>query len=140
MSDRPDAAVVIERFDVSLSDGTRPKVAEFRSPDGTLAIHCSREDGSLWLFATGPRGGDRGHLALPLHRADAVTEWLDHPDTVLRASGHYMTLRVRTLIVRRPGVTGKDLQMIFADGDMAWEELQLALRTWAETAQRMERT
>jgi hypothetical protein len=66
----------VELFAPSVEHG-RPKLASFSGPEGELACHVSREDGSLWLFAHGPSGGDRGFVLVQVGEAHRLGAWLD---------------------------------------------------------------
>lgn len=62
--------VRVERFDPADSPTAgRPCVLRLHGPEGTLAVHFERDTGWLWMFALGPRGGERGRLAVPNQRA-----------------------------------------------------------------------
>lgn len=57
-------------------DHGRPCILELKGKAGKLAVHVSRDDRSLWLFATGPSGGDRGRVCLATRLAPQLAEWL----------------------------------------------------------------
>lgn len=70
--------VVVEKFDISLVPGAgRPRIVSFTSREGELSVHCSREDGGLWLLASGPSHGDRGRVVVPVKAAESLAAWLD---------------------------------------------------------------
>lgn len=122
--------VAIERFDISqVPDHKRPRVMEMRHyKSGTLAVHCSREDGSLWLFALGPRGGDRGHVVVPIRRADELAVWLDG-DLSENFVGGAGLIRIRdgSLVIRDRKAT-KVFAMQLDEKDQA--EFATCLREW----------
>lgn len=122
--------VEVERFDITRHpEHGRPRVVEFRSPAGKLVVHCSRDDGSLWMFAVGPAGGDRGQVILPVRRVADVEAWVDGNRTTGLGGGKgYLLMRGDFVLVRRIGVT-RDWRMEFdAEGR---EELLTVLREWA---------
>jgi hypothetical protein len=129
--------VTVERFDVSqATTSQRPRIVEFTSRAGTLSVHCSREDGSLWLFAVGPRGGGRGTLAFPVARAQALLEWTQDPQKVIGGAEYKMYVKLWTVIIRKHThiLTDSDFRMVFAEDEDAFLELLTALRSWAEAA------
>lgn len=112
----------------------RPKIASFTAREGALAVHCNRDDGALWLFATGPAGGDRGQLVFPLRRAGELLAWTSQPAALLSGGGSgWMSLRNGVLVV---GVSGWSRQLKLPFGDAA-DELLLCLREWAQTVDRV---
>lgn len=126
--------IVVERFDIN-DEPThgRPCIAMFTGRAGQLAVHCDRDDGTLWLFAHGPAGGNRGRLALGLQRAGEVLAWLDDPTTLLSGVHAWMTLRDGKLYVRRNGSTVA-WQMPFDPAGLA--EFEGCLREWAAAVER----
>jgi hypothetical protein len=129
-------AVEVERFDVNEKpDSGRPRIVEFRGREGTLAVHVSRGDGSLWLFALGPRGGDRGTVAVSVPRAVALLAWLDGETTGFYAGGTWIRWRETgdgepfELIVAK-SVMGRHWRMRF--DAPARDELLACLRGWAQ--------
>jgi hypothetical protein len=72
-------AVEVERFDVNSEEqqgAGRPRVACFRVPkEGQIDVRVQRDDGSLWLWALGPAGGERGHIVLAMNRALMAVEF-----------------------------------------------------------------
>lgn len=120
--------VTVERFDISrVPEHGRPKVAEFTGREGSVAVHCSREDGSLWLFAKGPAGGDRGGLAVPLESAGELWLWAENPTPLMPVGGGWLAVRRGKLHVAARG--RRALVMVFDDAALA--ELLTCLRSWA---------
>lgn len=129
----------VQRFEPEPSHG-RPRIAEFAGPEGAFSVHCNREDGSLWLFASGPRGGERGRAAWGQHRADEMLAWLDHDDRsplfggegliywFARIEGGARVLQMDTQGARR----GFGLHLDPA----AVDEFKVCLREWAEAVKR----
>lgn len=135
-------AVAVERFAPDPTAG-RPRVAEFRHRVGRLAVHCSREDGSLWLFATGPSGGKRGEVVVPLRRAGDLVAWLDADERgkVFSGGRAYLVLRespppdvAATVVVG--GANGTRRLSVPFDAH-ALAELRACLREWALAAGRV---
>lgn len=89
---------------VPTPDAGRPKVAALTSRrQGSLDIHLSR-DGSLWLFAVGPSGGNRGELHFRIADAPDLLKWMEAPDRLLPAGHAWIKLEDDdTLIVGIPG-------------------------------------
>lgn len=125
----------VERFDVSkVPDHGRPRVVEFSAPEGRLALHVSREDGSLWLFGEGPRGGQHGPAVFPLSMAERMLTWLDGGAQGAAPS----TMGVvwldrnedeRKLVIKKDAMHQRGLTMPFDSN--AVKELTTALREWA---------
>lgn len=136
--------VEVERFDISkVPDHGRPRVMELRGREGILGVHCSRDDGSLWLFAAGPSGGDRGHVVFPVRMAGQLAAWLDGgaensaaPSTTgalwLDPRKADRVLGERMLVLAHAGGARKRWQMLLDEN--ARDELMTALREWAEAA------
>lgn len=116
----------------------RPVIALLTSRDGQVSINCARETGALWLFATGPYGGDRGHVVLGLSRADAVLAWLDAPDGLLLggASSSWLSLRGKVLHLGGRAAARGGLKLTL-DDDVR-DEFLLCLREWASVARLLE--
>lgn len=129
--------VKVERFTPNPEHG-RPMVASFTGREGRLAVHCSREDGSLWLFAEGPKGGDRGTVVVPVRQAGAVLAWVDDEDaeTMMPSTGRgYLALRYGGVMVGVPGWS-RDWRMKL--DPVVREELRTCLREWANAAVRLD--
>jgi hypothetical protein len=130
--------VTVQRFDVSqATTSQRPRIVEFTSPTGTLSVHCSREDGSLWLFAAGPRGADRGTLAFPVARAQALLDWTQDPQKIIGGARYMMYVKLWTVVIKKQTHVLRDFRMVFAEDEDAFLELLTALREWAEAALRL---
>lgn len=128
-------AITVERFDISaVPDHARPRLAAFTGKEGQINVHCSREDGSLWLFVQGPAGGDRGKLAFGTNRAGYVLAWLDARDNrVLSGGSGWMSEENALIRVGRSGLT-RTWRMTFDDA--ALDEFRTCLRQWAEAVRR----
>lgn len=144
--------IEVERFDISqVPDHGRPRVMELRGKPGVLGLHCKRDDGSLWLFAVGPAGGDRGEVVVPVRYAPQLAAWLDGeargamPSTMgvlyLDPPDHWPSYRTwpdgaeRMLVVRkRAGLSSKWEMPLDA---AATDKLLTALREWEEACVRM---
>jgi hypothetical protein len=131
----------VERFKPDPMHG-RPKIATFTTSEGELAVHCARDDGSLWVFAHGPRGGDRGECAWGLGRANEVLGWLDRDDRSPLYSSHGW------LVVSARVVGGGVILSMFKGGSLrsfsisldeaAHREFRTCLREWAEAVVRLQ--
>lgn len=67
-------ATTIERPAPSDTAG-RPAILKLTTREGTLSVHVQREDRTLYLFAIGPSGGDRGMVVFAARRASDVLDW-----------------------------------------------------------------
>lgn len=132
MTDDPPPTKV-ERF-VPNPDHGRPRVASFSGPEGKLSVHCAREDGTLWLFADGPRGGARGEAVVPIRRAADMLRWLDQPTALMPTSRGVASLRDGELYLGAPGFTRPWKMRL---DPAATDAFKLCLREWATTAQRL---
>lgn len=147
-------SVTVERFDVdAVPDHRRPRVASFACREGALNVHVSRDDGSLWLFAQGPAGGDRGRMVIALKQAGDLREWLDVGSRPrAEASSRRMPfgggrtyLVLRDPPVRQPGVhvqvvvgvSGWTRRLILPFDVQGFDELMACLREWATAAARV---
>lgn len=128
----------IERFNIDEQPTAgRPRVLALRGDAGELAVHVLRENGSLWLYATGPRGGDRGMVVIPTRRAGALAEWLRDgcrnaaPSTTgalwIEDDGEG---NLRAIVAERAG--RRDRWTLKLDAEMH-AELTTCLSSWAET-------
>lgn len=116
----------------------RPCIAEFMDSGGKLAIHCDRDDGSLWLFATGPRGGDRGKIAFALSRAGFVRAWCQQGCVgAIYGARHWVNINVDHVEIHPHGRAERWKLTLSPD---ARAELVLAIRSWAEAAERLATT
>lgn len=84
--------VTVERFEPNPDHG-RPKIVSFKGRAGTLAIHVERDSGTLWLYPTGPSGGDRGQVVFSPARAAAAAEWCMAPEELLVGVRGWIALR-----------------------------------------------
>jgi hypothetical protein len=123
-------SVTIERFAPDPSHG-RPRVMALSSKAGTLNVHVQVEDRSLWLFAVGPAGGNRGDLAFGTKRAGEVLAWTQAPERPLGGVRGYMVIRNGSLIV---GMGGWSRQWQMKLDDAARDELLTWLSEWASRA------
>jgi hypothetical protein len=98
------ATVEVERFDVNSEEQRgfgRPRVVCFRVPKkGQIDVRVQRDDGSLWLWALGPAGGERGKVVVGVKRAAAVVEFVKADDGA-RYGAHLSGGEYR-LGIRRP--------------------------------------
>lgn len=129
--------VTLERVPLNPEHG-HPVVALLSGRDGQVSIHCSRANGELWLIASGPRGGDRGHVVIGIGRADAVLAWLDAPEVLLPGSGNGSWMALRGKRGREPGdilhIGGRGRGLALTLGDDVRDEFLLCLREWATAA------
>lgn len=148
-------AVEVERFDVDQQPEVgRPLVARFgEKGKGSLNVRVQRDDGSLWLWAMGPQGGDHGHVAFGVNRARGV---VDFANAITSTDGRYgvgpsmgggdYALRVRRpwkdraideettdrLVSITKGMGMRSFALRFDAA--ALDELRTCLRTWASVA------
>lgn len=139
--------VKVDRFDPdAVPDHKRPRVMQFTAREGSLSVHCSRENGSLWIFATGPAGGDRGTMTVPVARAGDLLTWVGRSGErgAFQAGGASLSLRgqypgvkvaegERLLVVSRS--TGRRVWRMRMDSEAA-DELLRCLVAWAKEAER----
>lgn len=153
MTTRP-TTVEVERFDVNASDQVRagrPLVLQFRlmrdgRRRGTFDVRVGRERGELHIFATGPSGGDRGHVQVGLKRAAEVVAFAnaqadDRP--IIGSTQGYLMIR-RPYRDRQVDVTTADRLVTVSKGQAAGlamrfgptalGELRACLGEWAATA------
>lgn len=137
MTPKTTAPIKVERFDIAaVPDHARPRIASFTGREGQINVHCSREDGSLWLFVQGPAGGDRGKLAFGTNRAGYVLAWLDaHDGRVLSGGSGWMSEENALIRVGRTGLSRTWRMAFNAD---ALSEFRTCLRQWAEAVERMD--
>ena len=111
----------------------RPRLAALSGPEGELAIHVERESKTLWLFANGPKGGDRGKVIVPVRHAGRLVEWIDAGgDQAFGPGGEgYMVLRDGKLVV---SVVGWRRSWQIALSDVDREGFLGILRQWAAAA------
>lgn len=90
----------------------RPRVLALTGREGRLAVHIQRDDGSLWLFASGPKGGDRGKVVVATRVADKLAAWIadECADTFHYTGRGWITLRPgpdgdRTVVVGTSGLS-----------------------------------
>lgn len=134
--------VEIEHFDVNEHpDHGRPQAVGFSGREGTLNVHISREDGSLWMFADGPSGGDQGHVVIPVRLAGQIRTWLgsDYEGAMPSTSGAlWLDLRDdapgRTLVIARAAGVRRRWQMKLDPN--AVREFDACLRQWSEAVMR----
>jgi hypothetical protein len=131
--------VMVERFDISLvPDHGRPEVVRFTGQAGVVQVHCDREDGSLWLFAKGPRGGERARVTVPVRLAGDVLGWLERadgeymPSTGGRLKVKYVGTAPRVVVLGREGLS-------LPVGEEALGEFRTCLREWATAVNATER-
>lgn len=90
-------AVEVERFNIDEHpEHGRPLVVRFTGKKGRLDVRVERSNGALWIFATGPMGGERGRVAISPRRAgDAIAFTEAGPDGryVLGGADYRFTLR-----------------------------------------------
>lgn len=127
------SACTITRYDPDESHG-RPLVMRIIGEEGQLAVHCDRETGGLWLFASGPRGGDKGGVVFGLKAAADVAAWAQEPTERPLVFNGALLLRERAEgwklhVVPR----GRPMWTITLDA-AALEELRTCLREWARAA------
>lgn len=130
--------VEVERFDVSkVPDHGRPEVARFTGRTGSVAVHCSREDGSLWLFAKGPRGGERARVTVPVRLAGDVLAWQERH---VEGSPMPCTGAGRLAIkgeLPAAYIRGEREILYLPLGEAGAAEFATCLREWAEAALRV---
>lgn len=126
---------VAKLFDPALSpDSGRPRVLELHGPEGKLAVHCERATGALYVYATGPRGGDRGYVAFGQNRAGEVLALVEGADDgeALYGAGSWLELTAARVELRPHAQHGWRMALV---GD-AREHLLTCLREWATAVRR----
>lgn len=146
--------VTVERFDVDAEEQRavgRPRVAAFSVPKrGRFDARVQRDDGSLWLWAIGPSGGDRGRVVFGLKRAALVLDFANAITASNDGGGPSLSGGEYALRVRRPwkdhavdeettdrlvsvtkGLSLKPFTLRFDAA--ALDELATLLREWATT-------
>lgn len=129
--------IEVEGFTPDPTHG-RPRLVEFRGREGRLSVHVERETKALWLFASGPKDGDRGHVVFPVTMAARLVEWLAGgmrnaaPSTtgVLWIEGPRADERM--VVVAKDALHRSKWQMQF--DPKAESVLTTLLREWAEKA------
>lgn len=127
----------VKLFDPARSpDSGRPVVLELHGPEGKLAVHCERGSNALYVYATGPRGGDRGYVAFGPKRAGEVLSLVAGADDgeALYGAGAWLELTAARVELRPHAQHGWRMTLV---GE-AREHLLACLREWAATAKRHE--
>lgn len=90
-------AVEVERFNIDEHpEHGRPLVVRFTGKKGRLEVRVERSNGALWIFATGPQGGERGQVVVsPTRAGDAIAFTEAGPDGryVLGGSDYRFSIR-----------------------------------------------
>ena len=123
----------VKRHEANPEHG-RPCILTLTGEPGQLAVHVDREDRSLWLFATGPRGGDRGRWVCPVTRAGAMALWTQDPGVGFYGAEHHLRIRDGELWLFR-SVHDQRTWFRMQLTPEAREMLLLCLREWAHVAQ-----
>jgi hypothetical protein len=131
--------VTTERHEADPTHG-RPRILTIKGREGEVSVHVDRESKALWLFATGPRGGDRGRWAVAPSRTTEVQHWLAGVHEPIYGAEHYLRVVERA----RTGARVRQLELFKSamgrwftlelDGD-AEAELRLAVGTWVEACE-----
>lgn len=128
----------IERHDIAEHpEHGRPRILTIEGKEGALHVHVERERGTLFIYAIGPMGGDRGRVVIGAPRAHEVRQWLRSGERPLYGGdGVYLWLTnwrdERIVRMGKSSVSSKVWRMVI--DDEAEAVLRECLTAWADQA------